>query len=106
MATARGFSSPNFFIFLYKENFLELNELFKVKSYEEFYFNPRFELDKINIIQIAKKFSRNIKLLPPRKGERYASALTNMSLSNRIYRVFGKVKISDYIRELKEKHNK
>ncbi len=59
-----------------------------------------------SIIQIAKKFSRNIKLLPPRKGERYASALTNMSLSNRIYRVFGKVKISDYIRELKEKHNK
>ena len=42
-------------IYLYKENFTELNEIFKVKSYEEFYFNPRFELDKINIIQIAKK---------------------------------------------------
>ena len=42
-------------IYLYKENFIELNELFKVKSFEEFYFNPRFELDKINIIQIAKK---------------------------------------------------
>ena len=42
-------------IYLYKENFTELNEIFKVKSFEEFYFNPRFELDKINIIQIAKK---------------------------------------------------
>ncbi len=42
-------------IYLYKENFTELNEIFKVKSYEEFYFNPKFELEKINIIQIAKK---------------------------------------------------
>ena len=42
-------------IYLYKENFTELNEIFKVKSYEEFYFNPRFEIEKINIIQIAKK---------------------------------------------------
>ena len=42
-------------IYLYKENFTELSEIFKVISYEEFYFNPRFEIEKINIIQIAKK---------------------------------------------------
>tara|TARA_B100001540_G_scaffold192996_1_gene170079 strand:- start:19 stop:990 length:972 start_codon:yes stop_codon:yes gene_type:complete len=45
----------NILVYLYKENFIELNELFKVKSLNEFYINPRFNLDKINIIQISKK---------------------------------------------------
>ena len=45
----------NILVFLYKENFLELNELFKVKSLNQFYINPRFHLDKINIIQISQK---------------------------------------------------
>ena len=45
----------NILVYLYKENFLELNELFKVKSLNEFYINPRFHLDKINIIQISQK---------------------------------------------------
>ena len=44
----------NILVYLYKENFVELNELFRVKSLSEFYLNPRFELEKINIIQIAK----------------------------------------------------
>ena len=45
----------NILVFLYKENFMELNELFKVKSLNQFYINPRFNLDKINIIQISQK---------------------------------------------------
>ena len=45
----------NILIYLYKENFVELNEIFKVKSLNEFYINPRFNLDKINIIQISQK---------------------------------------------------
>ena len=45
----------NILIFLYKENFNFLNEIFKVKSLKEFYLNPKFDLDKINIIQISKK---------------------------------------------------
>ena len=45
----------NILVFLYKENFAELNELFKVKSLTEFYLNPRFNLDKVNIIQISNK---------------------------------------------------
>ena len=45
----------NILVFLYKENFVELSEIFRVKSLTEFYLNPRFELEKINIIQIAKK---------------------------------------------------
>ena len=45
----------NILVYLYKENFVELNEIFKVKSLNEFYINPRFNLDKINIIQISQK---------------------------------------------------
>ncbi len=45
----------NILVYLYKENFVELNELFKVKSLNEFYINPRFNLDKINIVQISNK---------------------------------------------------
>ncbi len=52
-----------------------------------------------SILQVAKMFSNQIKLLPSRKGERYASALTNISSTNRIYKKFGKIKLKDYIAE-------
>ena len=52
------------------------------------------------ILQIAQMFRTKIKFLPPRKGERYASKLTRMNLSNRIYRFYGKYKIKDYIQNL------
>ena len=45
----------NILIYLYKEYFSELNEIFKVKSLNEFYINPRFNLEKINIIHVSKK---------------------------------------------------
>jgi len=45
----------NILVYLFKENFSELNEIFKVKSLNEFYINPRFDLEKININQISKK---------------------------------------------------
>ena len=45
----------NILIYLYKKYFFELNEIFKVKSLNEFYFNPRFNLEKINIIKISKE---------------------------------------------------
>ena len=44
----------NILVFLYKEYFIELNELFKVKSLNQFYINPRFNIDKINIIKISQ----------------------------------------------------
>ena len=49
------------------------------------------------ILQVAKLFKKKIKFLPPRAGERYASALTNMNLSNKVYRYFGKNELKDYI---------
>ena len=49
------------------------------------------------IINVAKLFGTKIKLLPPRKGERYASALTNLNLSNKVNKIFGKIDLKDYI---------
>ena len=48
-------------------------------------------------------FKSKIKYLPSRAGERYASALTNMSLSNRVYKYFGKIDIKDYIGDFCER---
>jgi UDP-glucose 4-epimerase len=42
-------------------------------------------------------FSSKIKFLPKRLGERYASALTNKNLSNRIYKHYGKINLKDYV---------
>lgn len=55
--------------------------------------------DSYTILEVAKMFGGKIKYLPPRKGERYASALTNLSLSNRILRTYGKIRLKDYIEE-------
>ena len=53
-----------------------------------------------SIIEVAKMFKSKIKYLNKRPGERYASALTKMNLSNRVYRYFGKIKLTDYIMNL------
>ena len=57
-----------------------------------------------SILQVAKMFNSKIKLLPERKGERYASALTNINLSNKVYKIFGKVDLNKYIKEIVNKH--
>ena len=55
------------------------------------------------ILSVAKLFKSKIQLLPPRKGERYASALTNIILSNKVHKYFGKVNLKDYISEFLKK---
>ena len=55
------------------------------------------------ILEAAKMFKSKIKFLKERPGERYASALTNMSLSNKVYRYFGKIKLNEYIYEILKK---
>ncbi len=53
-----------------------------------------------SIIQVAKMFNSKIKMLPPRRGERYSSALTDMNLSNKVYKIFGKINLKDYIKSI------
>ena len=52
-----------------------------------------------SILEVAKMFNTRVKYLPKRPGERYASALTNMNLSNKVYKKFGKINLKDYVRE-------
>ena len=49
------------------------------------------------IFEVAKMFGGKIKFLPSRPGERYASALTNMSLNHKIIRKYGKIDLKDYV---------
>ena len=50
-----------------------------------------------SILHVAKMFGSKIKFLAKRPGERYASALTNLNLENKVYKYFGKINLSDYI---------
>ena len=50
------------------------------------------------ILEVAKMFDTKIKFLAARKGERYASALTSMNLSNKVYKIFGKISLKNYIK--------
>jgi len=57
-----------------------------------------------SIIEVANLFKTKVRYLPPRRGERYASALTNMNLSNKVYKIFGKKKLSEYINNFLKNH--
>jgi UDP-glucose 4-epimerase len=52
------------------------------------------------ILQVARMFHTKIKLLPPRRGERFASALTSMNLSNKVFKKFGKIELREYVRNI------
>ena len=52
------------------------------------------------ILEAARLFKTKIKYLPARRGERYASALTNMNLSNKVYKKFGKINLKEYINKI------
>ena len=50
-----------------------------------------------SILEVARMFNYKIKYLPKRNGERYASALANKNLSNKVYKYFGKIELKNYI---------
>ena len=52
---------------------------------------------KYSIIQVAKMFNSKIRFLSPRRGERFASALTSMNLNNKVNKRFGKKSLKDYV---------
>tara|TARA_B100000029_G_scaffold205552_1_gene203423 strand:- start:1409 stop:2296 length:888 start_codon:yes stop_codon:yes gene_type:complete len=58
-----------------------------------------------SILEVAKMFNSKIKFLPRRAGERYASALTKINLSNKIYKYYGKITLKDYIFNFINKNN-
>ncbi len=58
-----------------------------------------------SILEVAKMFDSKIKFLPKRPGERYASALTKINLTNKIYKYYGKIGLKDYIKNFIKKKN-
>ena len=60
----------------------------------------------LSVLEVAKLFKSKIKLLPQRKGERYASALTKINNLNKIYKHYGKISLKNYIRNFLQKHSK
>ena len=57
------------------------------------------------ILEVSKLFKSKIIFLPSRKGERYASALVNMSQSNKIFIYFGGRQLKTYIKDFLENYN-
>ena len=84
-------------------SFTHINDTVKVCYYAWKKNNNRhysiYNKKSYSIIEVAKLFKSKIKFLPSRKGERYASALTKMNLSNKVYKKFGKINLEDYIQE-------
>ena len=52
-----------------------------------------------SLLDVTKMFNSRIKFLPKRPGERYASAIINKNLSNKMYKYFGEINLEDYIKE-------
>ena len=55
-----------------------------------------------SIYQVAKMFNKKTIFLKARPGERYASALTKISLNNKILQRYGKIDLKDYISSFKK----
>jgi UDP-glucose 4-epimerase len=53
-----------------------------------------------SIIQVAKMFGSKIKYLPSRLGERYVSSLAEKNSNNKIHKLFGKIKLTNYIKTI------
>ena len=53
-----------------------------------------------SIVQVAKLFKSKIKYYPKRAGERYASALSNLNLQNKVHKYFGKINLTEYIKKI------
>ncbi|MDC0937671.1 NAD-dependent epimerase/dehydratase family protein [Pelagibacteraceae bacterium] len=51
-----------------------------------------------SLLDVAHMFKSKVKFLKKRPGERYASALINKNLSNKMHKHFGKINLKDYIK--------
>ena len=87
------------FLVLYSCFCLFITSIIYKLSFREF---PISHKKSYSIIKVAKLFTNKIKFLPKRKGERYASALSDMNLSNKVYKLFGKKDLISYINNFKK----
>ena len=57
-----------------------------------------------SINEVAKLFKSKVKYLPPRKGERFASALSSMSFNKKVHKTFGKIQLKEYVQDFLLRH--
>ena len=81
--------------------FTHIHDTIKV-CYEAWKKNKRLHYsishkESYSIENVAKMFNTKIVYLKARQGERYASALTKISLNNKIIKRYGKISLKDYI---------
>ena len=57
-----------------------------------------------SINEVAKLFKSKVKYLPPRKGERFASALASMSFNKKVHKTFGKIQLKEYVQDFLLRH--
>ena len=50
-------------------------------------------------------FKTEFKFLPPRLGERYASALNKINLNNKIHKRYGRISLKSYVKNFIQKNN-
>jgi UDP-glucose 4-epimerase len=55
-----------------------------------------------SILNVADMFGLKKKFLPSRKGERFASALTNLSYKNKVHKRYGNIDLKNYINEFRK----
>ena len=54
----------------------------------------------LSLSNFLKVLIKSIKFLKERPGERYASALTNLNLNNKVFKHFGTINLKDYIKKI------
>ena len=58
------------------------------------------------ILEVAKMFNSKIKFIPARSGERYKSASSSKNLSNKIFKLYGKISLKNYINSIVKNEKK
>ena len=57
-----------------------------------------FPIKKVTqYMKLQRCLKQKLHIYLKEKGERYASALTNLSFSNKVYKKFGRIYLKDYI---------
>lgn len=57
----------------------------------------------ISILSLAKLFSKKIKMIPERRGERFKSSTINRIRDKKIINLIGKTSLKNYVKEIKKK---
>ncbi len=74
-----------------------VNICYKAWKNDKCLYHSIMNKNSFSILEVAKLFKSKIMFLPGREGERYASALSNMALSRKVRKNYGKVNLKDYI---------